>query len=489
MKKFLVSLAIAVTMTTGCDVTDEETQGAGGIELANSVTASQAFQESTLSTQEKMLHRRAIETAVWAMPMTNTLAMRDGLGEAGCELNNVCYFSKIQTWRAAVTTPNNTTPYIFAFWNIKDGPVMIEIPPVEENVGLWGTLMDVWQRPLADVGAKGRDKGQGAKYLIVAEEYEGETFGADYVLKQKTLNGYTLLRPIISDASDQSLAIAEDFTKKLKIYAPLNTIKTEYIDLQDAVIDGVVHFDFSLYELIDRAVQEENLELRDSVALGMLRGIGIEKGKRFDPSEDQKRIFRNAAYEALAYLQDTYFDNSPKANLGNGWVVLTPATSYETVFNWVVDSGAMALDDRGSSYFAFFSSAEEFNLTNPPTMYLLTGRDADGNKLMGGNSYKFIVPADVPVRQFWSVLIYDYQDATFLNNVDKYGVASSEDLDYNEDGSVDVYFGPVRPDGVKESNYVPTIEGKGWFPYFRFYGPEPALFKGEFKLNKIEKLE
>ena len=122
-------------------------------------------------------------------------------------------------------------------------------------------------------------------------------------------------------------------------------------------------------------------------------------------------------------------------------------------------------------------------------MYLLTGRDAEGKKLMGDDTYKFNVPANVPVRQFWSVLIYDYQDATFLNNVDKYGVASSEDLSYNEDGSVDVYFGPTRPEGVEESNYVPTIKGKGWFPYFRFYGPEPALFKGGFKLNKIERLE
>jgi len=489
MKKFLVSLAIAVTMTTGCDVTDEATQGAGGIELANSVPTTQALQESTLSIQEKMLHRRAIETAVWAMPMTNTLAMRDGLGEAGCELNNVCYFSKIQTWRAAVTTPNNTTPYIFAFWNIKDGPVMVEVPPIGENVGLWGTLMDVWQRPLADVGAKGRDKGVGAKYLIVAEDYKGETFGADYVLKQKTLNGYTLLRPIIPDASEQSLKMAEDFTKKLKIYDPTKPLETDYVDLQDATIDGVVHFDLSLYQLIDRAIQEENLEQRDAVALGMLKGIGIEKGEVFNPTEKQKTILNNAAAESLAYLQDTYFDNSPKASLGNGWVVLTPATSYETVFDWVVDSGAMALDDRGSSYFAFFSSAEEFNLTNPPTMYLLTGRDADGEKLMGENTYRFNVPANVPVRQFWSVLIYDYQDATFLNNVDKYGVASSEKLIYNEDGSVDVYFGPTRPEGVDESNYVPTISGKGWFPYFRFYGPEPSLFKGEYKLNKIEKLE
>ena len=110
----------------------------------------------------------------------------------------------------------------------------------------------------------------------------------------------------------------------------------------------------------------------------MLQGIGIEKGKEFNPSEKQQEILESAAKEALEYLQDTYFDNSPKAQLGNGWTVLTPSTSYQTKFTWVTENGTMALDDRGSSYFAFCTSAEKFNLTNPPTMYLLTGRDADG---------------------------------------------------------------------------------------------------------------
>ena len=48
---------------------------------------------------------------------------------------------------------------------MKDGPVVVEIPPSSKDVGLFGTLMDAWQRPIEDVGAKGKDKGRGQNIL------------------------------------------------------------------------------------------------------------------------------------------------------------------------------------------------------------------------------------------------------------------------------------------------------------------------------------
>ena len=51
------------------------------------------------------------------------------------------------------------------FFNTKDvGSVVIDIPPADEG-SINGTIMDVWQTPLEDVGPAGVDKGQGGKYL------------------------------------------------------------------------------------------------------------------------------------------------------------------------------------------------------------------------------------------------------------------------------------------------------------------------------------
>ncbi len=58
----------------------------------------------------------------------------------------------------------------------------------------------------------------------------------------------------------------------------------------------------------------------------------------------------------------------------------------------------------------------------------------------------------------------------------------------NADGSVDIYFGPRAPAG-QESNWIPTVVGKGWFPFFRFYGPQKPLRDKTWKLPDIEQVK
>ena len=59
-----------------------------------------------LSLKERMIHRRAVEAAVWGMPLMNFKAMRDALKEAGSGFNDVAYFSQIQDWKFQIATPN-----------------------------------------------------------------------------------------------------------------------------------------------------------------------------------------------------------------------------------------------------------------------------------------------------------------------------------------------------------------------------------------------
>ena len=58
----------------------------------------------------------------------------------------------------------------------------------------------------------------------------------------------------------------------------------------------------------------------------------------------------------------------------------------------------------------------------------------------------------------------------------------------NEDGSIDIYFGPEPPPGM-ESNWLPTDPERRFFLLARFYGPEPEIVNGSFELNDIERLD
>jgi hypothetical protein len=66
------------------------------------------------------------------------------------------------------------------------------------------------------------------------------------------------------------------------------------------------------------------------------------------------------------------------------------------------------------------------------------------------------------------------------------GRSSKRDaLVYNDDGSVDIVFGPDEPIQLA-TNWVQTVAGKGWFTLLRLYGPLEAWFDGTWKPGDIE---
>ena len=123
------------------------------------------------------------------------------------------------------------------------------------------------------------------------------------------------------------------------------------------------------------------------------------------------------------------------------------------------------------------------------TFYLDLAEDQDGEWLDGGQNYKLTVPADVPVRDFWSITTYDLQTAAFVRDVPRNTIDSTlDDVKKNDDGSVDIYIGLDAPEGM-ESNWLPTDPERRFFLLSRFYGPEPGLYDGSFVMNDIERTE
>ena len=121
-------------------------------------------------------------------------------------------------------------------------------------------------------------------------------------------------------------------------------------------------------------------------------------------------------------------------------------------------------------------------------MSLVATRDTDGAPLSGAANYKLTVPANVPVRDFWSIIAYNMDTRAFIyNDLNRVGLSSLDtaNMKVNADGSIDIYFGKKPPPGL-ESNWIPTA-GKDFFPMFRLYGPEQAFFDKTFKLNDIER--
>lgn len=67
---------------------------------------------------------------------------------------------------------------------------------------------------------------------------------------------------------------------------------------------------------------------------------------------------------------------------------------------------------------------------------------------------------DAPAANFWSTIVYDVWSRAMLANGQEIPSKNSYDhsLQYNEDGSNDLYYGPEAPEG-KESNWRRTLPG------------------------------
>jgi hypothetical protein len=443
-------------------------------------------EEQTLS--ERMLHHRAIDAVVWAMPLLNFKQFRDGHRAIGVEYNDIAYNSKVQNWKFQTATPNDTTPYVNFFWNIKEGPVVVEIPASADGVGIFGTLMDAWQRPLEDVGAKGKDGGLGAKYVLVPAGYDGELLPNSHTLYQRTHNGFAILRPIIADSSPKNVAKATAFAKMIKVY-PLaeadNPPANNHVDIYDKNMEGTPILDATIYTELNEIIQEEVVDETDMTMMGLLGTIGIRKGMAFTPNERLQKVYAAAAPEALHFMIEQYHKvlNAPFYE-GKKWSTLMPPGVIETGFTYEF-ANRHDYHARGASYYAIISSVKNYGTA---TFYLDLAEDKEGNWLDGGKNYKLNVPANVPAQNFWSVVAYDLESAAWIRDMPKVGVASSsEGLMSNEDGSYDIYFGPEAPEG-KEANWIPTKKEEEFFLLFRFYGPEPAAFDRSYQLNDIELL-
>ena len=137
-----------------------------------------------------VLHRRAVEAAVWGQPIVMFDAMRQAyFRDAQAKYNDVIWWPRGADWRSQNLTPNTVARYIFFFGNIdQDGPVVFELPGGVTGAGFLGTFSDAWWEPLADLGMAGPDEGKGGKYLVLPADHDGEVPPGYIPVRTRTAN-------------------------------------------------------------------------------------------------------------------------------------------------------------------------------------------------------------------------------------------------------------------------------------------------------------
>jgi hypothetical protein len=506
-----LALLVTVTLAFGVFATSAPAQTRYDALAESPMADNRPTPETAKLLREELLFQRATQIYLWALPLMNTLGMKLASEEAfGAGYNVLPVWKERLDAKTLVTTPNSDVIYAMSYLDLgKDGPMVLEAPP-----GLQGILLDFWQRPIpvdggtfaGDVGLPGPDAGKGGKFLILPPGYKKPVPPDHFVYRSGTNNVFVFLRSFYKDPADLSPGVkvmeatkihplAAEAAKAAKAARPM-----EYPDASSIVMNMLPLSDDHAFDHLKALVDSEGTWLADPDWLGMLAAIGIVKGQPFNPAGETRAILTRAAQTGYKMSRVIGFEEKvsgrdlriyPDRRWLNPIADGTPANPAGPFdMSWRRTAGGYLDLDTRIWFFTNYYSVSPGMLSQVPgkgARYLVAFTDSKGAPLTGGTSYRLNLPPNIPAANFWSVTLYEAENASGLDNGQLFPSLGSRDKPApNADGSTDLYLGPEPPEG-KRSNWLATLPDRGYFAILRLYAPtQPALDKS-WKPGDIER--
>lgn len=375
--------------------------------------------------------------------------------------NRLQHRRNLSDWRDRfVTTPNNDTLYSLAFLDLSAGPVGLKMPPLPARYHSVA-VMDAQTDNIVVAGT--RDGGTGGELLFYYGDKPPADAGNARLHRLTTPQAWLLVRTLVDGPADLEAARAAQ--SGFELLMP----EVSRRPAQEAVALPVLPDPAMLLRRANPVIAESP-HLQDAALAATGYGGSADAFDKL-PMWRQwlwramlPRIFERMK-SAIAAGARTTGDGWAKTPPGIGTSAATPALR-----------SAIALAGLGA-------------LPADEAVYWSAVIDGKGQELDGSKRYRLTIPADVPVRAFWSMSLYErLADGRLFyveNPIDRYAVGNrSPGLQRNADGSLTLVIQPDRP--ADAANWLPAPKGRLFTLIFRAYLPDQPILAGTWRLPAVE---
>lgn len=379
-----------------------------------------------------------------------------------------------------VVRPNFDTLYSIAWLDLSAEPMVVSVPDTQGRYYLL-PMLDMWSDVFASPGW--RTSGTAAKNFVVAPQNWTGTIPANTTLIQATTPYVWIIGRTKTDGPDDYDAVHKiqdgfkvtplsGWGKEPKpVVAKIDTsvdMTTPPLELVNKM-DGLTYFAYGA-ELL----RLHPPHVTDWSIIERMQRIGITVGQSFDATTLSAPVQAALNAGAKAALQSMLANLPTLGRPVNGWRMNTDTMGVYG--NYYLKRAIVTMVGLGA---------------NQPedAVYPMNFTDADGKPVDGNNNYVLHFDKEQlpPVEAFWSLTMYDADGFQSANVLNRFAISSWMPLQYNADGSLDLYLQNTTPGKDKESNWLPAPKGRLGVT-MRLYAPREAVLTGEWNPPAIKKV-
>jgi len=375
-----------------------------------------------------------------------------------------------------VVRPNNDTLYSISWLDLSQEPMIIKTPASDRYYVL--PFMDAWTNVFASIGTRTTGNEAGA-YALVGPNWSGEIPVGVKEIKSPTNMVWMIGRVQTNGRNDipNAAAIQDQFSITpisqwaASIQNPptiITNMKTSGKANPKQLIDELSTTEF--FTMLSKLMAAQPPSPSDNKAVENLSNIGMTPGQPFvldDLGPLQRKLVVKGVAIANRKLHEA-IDSKEESPKENGWIVWRDSIGdYGT--NYKLRAG-VALAGLGA-------------LLPAEAVYPSTNIDSKGQHLVGTNNYKIHFPTTPPNDAFWSITMYDTEGFMIENPINRYLIGDRNKLQFNSDGSLDIYIQHNQPEaGI--SNWLPA-PAENFVITMRIYQPTEEFIKGDWKVPAV----